>query len=76
MRFEDRHHEAEQRFSLGLETDSGRPYLAIPVSTGIVDYQEHYALTPQEYDLVAACRRREHDDLLMQRPGWNRGTPT
>ena len=21
------------------------------------------------------CRRREHDDLLILKPGWNRGIP-
>jgi hypothetical protein len=24
---------------------------------------------------VEECRRREHDDLLLVKPGWNRGVP-
>jgi hypothetical protein len=47
---------------------------------------EYYEVTDDEYarlmaDPVGAlafveeCRRREHDERLMQKPGWNRGTP-
>lgn len=86
MRFEDAYVSREHRFSLGREVTTGRAYLAVPVSNGIVDYEEYYALDAERYaaflaDPVAAlpfaqeCRLRQHDDLLLQRPGWNRGTP-
>lgn len=63
------------------------PLSSIPVSSGIVDYEEFYELTPNSYqhfltDLAAAvafaeeCRQHQHDDLLIQKPGWNRGTPS
>ena len=74
------------QYSIGIEKISCRYYLSIAVSNGIVDYEEYYELTPNQYrqflrdpadalDFVEACRRREHDDLLLQRPGSNRGTP-
>ncbi|WP_082951718.1 hypothetical protein [Mycobacterium sp. 852002-51057_SCH5723018] len=76
----------EDRYSIGVESPSGRYYASIPVSNGIVDYEEYYEITKDQYhqflrdkaaaiDFVEACRRREHDDLLLQRPGSNRGTP-
>lgn len=84
MRFEDTFVSAEYRYSLGVESTSGRRYLAIPVTNGIVDYEEYYELTDADYRRFAAdpaagvefadqCRRREHDDLLIQSPGANRG---
>ncbi|MGO4205233.1 hypothetical protein AB4Z09_26550 [Rhodococcus sp. TAF43] len=86
MRFEDEYFSRTNRYSLGIDTASGRPYLSIPVSNGLVDYEEHYELDNDKYrNLLAdeslaiqfaeACRRREHDDLLIQKPGNNRGTP-
>jgi hypothetical protein len=86
MKFEDAQFSREQRYSLGIETDSGRCYLSIPVSNGLVDYEEYYELSEEQYRLflvdpvtaaqfAESCRRREQDDRLIQRPGSNRGTP-
>ncbi|WP_082972520.1 hypothetical protein [Mycobacterium sp. 1245852.3] len=86
MRFDDTYFSREDRYSIGVESMSGRYYASIPVSNGIVDYEEYYELTPDQYrqfladrqaaiDFIEACRRREHDDLLLQQPGNNRGTP-
>lgn len=86
MRFVDTYFSKEDRYSLGVESDSGRHYVSIPVSNGIVDYEEYYELTSSQYEafladrgkaieFVEACRRRECDALLMQKPGSNRGTP-
>lgn len=85
MRFEDSYFSRELRYALGVETDSGRCYLAIPVSNGSVDYEEYYELTDAQYRALLAdpdaaarfadsCRRREQDALLIQQPGSNRGT--
>jgi hypothetical protein len=60
--------------------------MSFPVSNGSVDYEEYYALTSEQYQrflnsresagqFVDSCRQRQHDDLLIQKPGWNRGTP-
>lgn len=86
MRFEDVYFSKPDRYSIGTETDSGRYYVSIPVSNGLVDYEEYYAIDTEQYKLfldnksaaiffVEACRRHEHDDLLIQKPGTNRGTP-
>lgn len=86
MKFDDTYFSREDRYSLGVESTSGRYYASIPVSNGLVDYEEYYELSKEEYDaflrdrdaaveFVEACRRREHDDLLLQKPGKNRGTP-
>ncbi len=86
QRFHDEYFSREYRYSIGNDTNLGGKYLSIPVSNGIVDYEEYYALTPMQYDnfmsdqsgasaFAESCRRREHDDLLLQKPGWNRGTP-
>jgi hypothetical protein len=86
MKFDDTYFSRDDRYSIGVESTSGGYYASIPVSNGIVDYEEYYELSQDQYDnflndsaaaieFVEACRRREHDDLLLQRPGTNRGTP-
>jgi hypothetical protein len=72
-------------FSVGIEETSGRFYVSIPVSNGMVDYEEYYEIDKASYDLfqgdlesalvfVMRCRRRELDELLIVKPGTNRGT--
>lgn len=86
MKFENRFMSREHRYWLGIEQDSGRPYAAIPVTNGMIDYIESYWLTAEQYqeflgdgakalEFIEGCRRREHDDLLILKPGSNRGTP-
>ena len=76
----------ENLYALGVDELSGRHYASLPVTIGVADYEEYYELSDDEYarfltDPVGAlafieeCREREHDELLMQKPGWNRGTP-
>ncbi|MGO9504262.1 MAG: hypothetical protein ACLPUO_22400 [Streptosporangiaceae bacterium] len=76
----------EHDYWLGKDPDSGRHLLGIPVSNPMVDYIESYWLADDEYrnflenqdlaiEFAAACRRREHDDLLTHQPGKYRGTP-
>jgi hypothetical protein len=85
-RFESTHFSRENRHWLGVDVTSGANYLAIPVSNMMVDYHESYWITPEQYrsfidDQTAAaafadeCRRREHDELLIFRPGSDRGVP-
>lgn len=86
VKFVDSFFDREQRFSLGVEEESATPYLSIPVSSNVADYEEYYALSDDEYacfgrDHAAArrfadqCRDRERDDRLIRKPGWNRGEP-
>ncbi|WP_220700565.1 hypothetical protein [Mycetocola lacteus] len=60
--------------------------MSIPVTIGVADYIEYYGITPVTYERFLAdpslavpfaeeCRARLHDDLLIQKPGWNRGIP-
>jgi hypothetical protein len=85
-RFEETSYSSEHRFSLGNDTKTGGHYLTIPVSNGVVDYNEQYGITTEQFQLfstdlgaavefVEACRRRDHDDQLNYQPGTNRGTP-
>jgi len=86
MRPRDTYVSRDERFSLGIDEDSGTPYLSFPVSSAAADYEEFYRLTGAQYEdflasparalpFLASARRRQRDDLLLQRPGWNRGTP-
>jgi hypothetical protein len=76
----------EDRYSIGIETDSGQFYVSIPISNGALDYEEYYQIDADQYetfhkdktaaiDFVESCRRHERDELLIEKPGWNRGTP-
>ena len=74
------------RYSLGVEEESGRYYASFPVNSSAVGYEEYYILTENQYRrfmddgalalaFVEECRRHEHDELLLEKPGWNRGVP-
>lgn len=75
-----------RRFSLDVDEDSGRTFVAIPVRNSTVEYDEWYEIDRavfEEYrvdptrahDLVARARRREIDHLLLFPPGRDRGLP-
>lgn len=85
-RFRDTHVFREARLSLGVDDAAGGFYLSIPVSNVRVDYEEYYRLSAAEYRRLATdaaararfaeeCRRRERDELLILRPGTDRGAP-
>lgn len=86
MKFEHTFLSREHRYWLGIEKDSGRSYAAIPVANSMIDYVESYWITNDQYheflnnqaaalDFIEGCRRREHDDMLILKPGSDRGTP-
>jgi hypothetical protein len=86
MEFNDTYFSRKDRYPLGVEAVSDRFYASMPVSNGILDYEEYYEITPDQYhfflskrdaaiEFIESCRRHERDDLLMQNPGSNRGTP-
>ncbi len=87
MKFNDLFVSREQRFSLGIEEDSGRYYLSIPVANRMVDYEEYYEIDRAAFEryrldpaaaegLLIRCRAREADELLILKPGSDRGVPT
>ena len=84
--FADSYVSQQHRFSLGEELTSPKSYLSFPVSNGLVDYEEYYALTADEFErfmddpaqalpLLEQCRQHHQDHRLIQQPGSNRGTP-
>lgn len=77
------------RYSLGQDLHSGFFFASFPVTNGSADYQEYYKVSDEQYEefladpvaalaFVDACRKQdpEHDVLLLQKPGWNRGIPS
>lgn len=86
MKFQDTFVSRVDRYSLGVEVDSGMYYAAIPVSNRLVDYVEYYELTADEYErfsseppqaiiFVESCRKRQQDRRLLMKPGTDRGLP-
>jgi hypothetical protein len=86
IRFRDIFTDWTARYSLGNDDRTGNPYLSIPVTIRVVDYDEYYTLSVAEYErflevpadaasFADACRRHERDDRLIVQPGGNRGTP-
>ncbi|MFK3793418.1 MULTISPECIES: hypothetical protein [Pseudomonas] len=75
----------EELFSMGVEEISGQYYLSFPVSSGVVDYEEYYAIDRATFELferdmqaalefVTRARKQELDQLLIIKPGKRRGT--
>ena len=85
MTFNDLYINRGDFFSMGIEEQSGRFYVSFPVSNGFADYEEYYEIDEAHFELfkrdidaanlfVMQCRRREMDQLLMVKPGSNRGS--
>lgn len=84
MRFQTIYVSRENRYALVRDTVSGSPFLSIPVSNRLCDYEEYYALTEEELSQMATdagaaiafarkCGCREMDDRLLLPPGSDRG---
>ena len=76
----------ERRFSLDIDEDTGKTYVAISVFNGLVEYDEWYEVDAETFadyradptkahDFVDRCKRREMDHLLLLKPGRLRGRP-
>jgi hypothetical protein len=87
MRFEDVSFSREYRFSVGRDQVGQTYYLSIPVKNMMVDYEEYYRISEEEFQKFAIdieagkrfadeCRDRLHDDRLILKPGRDRGFPT
>ena len=86
MNLEPVHVDRVNRFSLDVDRDSGRTFVAIPVRNQMVSYEEHYEVDRATFDryvadpalahdFVARARNRELDHLLLYQPGTDRGLP-
>jgi hypothetical protein len=84
IRFTDTSASRELRLSIGIEEESGKYYLSIPVSNRLVDYEEYYEISEDALEAYGAdldtalsfadqCRGRKNDHLLIQKPGSDRG---
>ena len=87
MKFDDVAVHRQERFSLGIEHNSGKYYISIPASNGIVEYEEYYEIDQAMFErfradldsalpFVIRCRNRQEDPRLMYQPSTRRGTPT
>ena len=85
-RFNDTQVFREQRFSIGVDNQTNSHFLAIPVANQMVDYEEYYCLSVDQFalfskDVVAGaafaerCRVRANDTLIILPPGTDRGEP-
>lgn len=87
MRFKDVALSREKRFSIGIDLQTGEPYLSIPVSNRLLDYEEYYRI-PKDlfdsakrnissaFDFAEDCRMRRMDQFLIIPPGKDRGEPS
>lgn len=84
QRFVDVHVFRQGRFSLGRDEQNGGYFLSISVTNRMVDYEEYYRLTLEQYRefvgdeaaaraFAEACRARRHDGDLILQPGSDRG---
>ena len=73
-----------RRFSLEIEEESGRTFVAIPVRNQMAEYDEWYEVDEETFwkyrvdpslahEFVERCKRRELDHLLLLQPGSDRG---
>lgn len=84
MSYKTIHVDRKERFSIGIDQETGGYYVSIPVANRMVDYSEHYAIDkalaegfPENFatvlELVKKCRNRENDEALLEPPGSDRG---
>ncbi len=84
MRFIDQIFWKDLRLSLGIDSETGGHYLAIPVTNQKLDYEEYYCLSAKEFEqflndqteasaFAEQCRNRQCDDRLILQPGKDRG---
>ena len=84
MKFIDIDFSRENRFSIGVEEETGKFFVSIPVRNQRVDYEEYYEISREMFEsfkvdmdsalpFVQKCRDRELDYFLLQNPGSDRG---
>lgn len=75
-----------ERFSIEYAPQFGVHCIAFPVFNGLAEYDEFYRISPEELEhfnqdfealkaFVEECRKRLHDDRLLEKPGRLRGSP-
>ena len=51
MKFEDTFFSRVERYAIGIEKESGRHYLSIPVTNHMIDYEEYYEISESDYNI-------------------------
>lgn len=80
LQFDDMMISQEEQFSLGVERTTGVHYISVSVAAQVVDYEEYYELTEEEFfrllddpeagqALARRCRDGQEDARLFRRPG-------
>ncbi len=86
LQFDDMMISQEEQFSLGVERATGVHYISVSVAAQMVDYEEYFELTEEEFFLLLddpdagqalarRCREGLEDARLFRRPGGP-GGPT
>lgn len=84
MKFKDVVVNKAERFSIGVEEESGRFYVSFPVRNDFAEYEEYYEIARTRFEqfqqdgaaalaFVSKCRNREKDELLIVKSGRLRG---
>lgn len=84
MKFIDHFSSNEDRYSIGIEESTKKHYISIPVFNGLVEYEEYYQITQNEFDQflkepelarksAEKCRQGKNDENLIVQPGKRRG---
>jgi len=64
----------EERYSVGVEEDSGKHYVSIPVSNGLVDYEEYYEIDQRTFERYRADPDSARDFVMRCRNArWTTG---
>jgi hypothetical protein len=85
--FDDTAIDRTERYSIGVERRTGRCYVSIPATNGLVDYEEYFEIDPATYahftatpaaalPFVRRCRARQEDPRLLYQPSLRRGSAT
>jgi hypothetical protein len=87
VRFEDLAVDRTERYSIGIERESGRCFLSIPATNRMIDYSEYYEISAADLEryrsepasalpFVVRCRERWEDPRLFYQPSTRRGGAT
>ncbi|MGM3225992.1 hypothetical protein [Dickeya zeae] len=84
MKFKNESVNGEDRYAIGIELDSGKYFISIPVRNKFIEYSEFYEIDKNEFlefkkeialaiPLAEKCRRHENDNKLILPPPDDRG---
>lgn len=86
MRFQDTKFSKIGRFSIGIDNQTGKFYISIPVRNNYVEFEEYYEISADEFKifsnnlqqaevLAEKCRDRQEEQRLFYQPSKERGWP-